>query len=182
LRAAYRSYWSSVSARDEGWRGRPIIGSPQAREVELCAEDWYPIQGNCPWNQAAVAAGGAAFGHWPVRIVKSGTYHVEVRRWPREADAPLAGIPTGRKIVDAYLPNGPVSGLLYGGTPKALPVARVQLKIGGKVQEAVVEETAKSSSFTAHLDAGAVEIEATLLDRQGKPLGGACYVYVRRSG
>ncbi len=181
LRAAYQRYWSSVSARDAGWRGRPIIGSSQTPEVELCAEDWYPTQGNCPWNQAAVAGGGAAFGHWPVRIAEAGAYRVEVRRWPREADAPLSGIPLDRKTVDAYLPNGPVSGLLYGGAPKALPVARVQLKIGGKVQETTVETSATSASFTAKLELGPVELEATLLDRQGQPLGGACYVYVRRS-
>ncbi len=180
LRAAYRRYWSSVSTRDEGWRGRPIIGSTEAPEVELCAEDWYPTQGNCPWNQAAVAGGGGAFGHWPVRIAEAGTYRVEVRRWPREADAPLAGIPTGRKTVDAFLPDGPVSGLLYGGAPKALPVARVQLRIGGNVQENAVEDSAKSSSFLAHLEAGPVDLEAIFIDRHGKPLGGAPYVSIRR--
>lgn len=182
LRAAYQRYWSSVSARDEGWRGRPIIGSPQAPEVELCAENWYPTQGNCPWNQAAVASGTAAFGHWPVRIAAAGTYHLEVRRWPREADAPLAGIPSGRKTVDAYLPGGPVSELLYGGAPKALPVARVQLRLGGKVQEIAVEASSKSASFRAELEAGLVDLEAIWLDAQGQPLGSAPYVTVRRSG
>jgi arylsulfatase A-like enzyme len=180
LRAAYRNYWSSVSARDAGWRGRPIIGAAQAPEVELCAEDWYPTQGNCPWNQAAVAAGEAVFGHWPIRIAATGTYHIEVRRWPREANAPLAGVPAGRKTVDAHLPNGPVSGLLYGGTPKALPVARVQLKIGGKTQEVVVDASASSASFLAPLDAGPVDLAAILLDRDGQPLSGAGYVTVRR--
>jgi hypothetical protein len=121
------------------------------------------------------------FGHWPIRIATAGTYHVEVRRWPREVDAPLSGIPLERKIVDAYLPNGPVRGLLYGGAPKALPVARVQLKIGGKVQEIGVDGSATSSSFLTHLDAGPVDLEATLLDRQGQPLGSACYVTLRRS-
>lgn len=181
LRGAYRRYWSSVSARDEGWRARPIIGSARAPEVELCAEDWYPTRGNCPWNQAAVAAGGTVFGHWPVCIAESGTYNIEVRRWPREADAPLSGIPASPKTVDAYLPNTPVSGPLYGGAPKTLPVARVQLKIRGKLQEAVVEGTAKSATFTPQLAAGPADLEATLLDRQGKLLGGAFYVYVQRS-
>jgi hypothetical protein len=58
----------------------------------------------------------------------------------------------------------------------------VQLKIGGQVQEAVVAETATSSTFTAHLPAGAADLEAILLDRQGKPLAGACYITIRRGG
>jgi hypothetical protein len=82
--------------------------------------------------------------------------------------------------VDAHLPNGPVSGLLYGGTPKALPVARVQLKIGGKTQEVVVDASASSASFLAPLDAGPVDLAAILLDRDGQPLSGAGYVTVRR--
>jgi len=45
LHDAYDGYWASVSARDEGWRGRPIIGSSHAPEVGLCAEDWYSAQG-----------------------------------------------------------------------------------------------------------------------------------------
>lgn len=180
LRTIYRDYWSSVSARDEGWRGRPVIGSARARDVELSAENWFPTQGNCPWNQAAVAAGAAVFGHWPVRIAEAGTYCIEVRRWPRETDAPLAGLPRGQKTVDAYLPNGPVSGLLYGGEPKALPVARIQLRIGGKALAADVEPAATSVSFVVQLAAGPVDLEAILLDREGKPLAGAPYVSLHR--
>lgn len=179
LRAAYERYWASVSARDEGWRGRPVLGSAAAGEVELCAEDWYPTVGNCPWNQAAVAGGAALFGRWPVRVVQAGPYRIEVRRWPREADAPLAGIPAGRKTVDAYLRGQPVSGLLYGGVPKPLSVARVQLKIGARAQEANVDGNDTAAVFTANLDAGLTDIEAALLDEDGKRLCGAFYVTVR---
>ena len=181
LRAAYERYWASVSAHDEGWRGRPIIGSALAAEVELCAEDWYPTKGNCPWNQAAVAGGAAVFGRWPVRVAQAGTYRIEVRRWPREADAPLAGIPAGRRTVDAYLRDQPVSGLLYGGVPKALSVARVQLKIGDHAQEAKVDGKDKAAVFTANIEAGPTDIEATFLDEAGKLLCGACYVTIRKS-
>jgi len=180
LRAAYQRYWTSVSARDKGWHGRPIIGSPQATEVGLCSEDWHPTHGNCPWNQAAVAGGGALFGRWPVRVAKAGIYCVEVRRWPRETDAPLAGIPAGQKNVDAYLRDQPVSGLLYGGAPKALPVARVRLKIGANIQEITVDGGDKAAAFTAKMDAGPAGIEATLLDQAGTALCGAFYVTIRK--
>jgi arylsulfatase A-like enzyme len=181
MRRAYRSYWASVSARDQGWRGRPILGDARAAEVDLCSEDWYPTQGDCPWNQAAVSKGAATLGRWPVRVAAGGTYRVEVRRWPRETDAPLAGIPSGKKTVDAYLPGQPVMGPLYGGVATALPVARVQLKFGPSVQEIAVARTDRAAVFTAKVDAGPADLEATLLDEKGEPLCSAYYLYVRRS-
>ena len=131
-------------------------------------EDWYTTQGRCPWNQAAVAGGAAAFGRWTVRVAEAGTYRIEVRRWPRELDAPMAGIPSVKKT------------LLYGGAPKALPVAKTRLKVGNSVQEAdvVAEDTVKC--FTVKVEAGAADIETTLLDKAGKPLCSAYYVCIRR--
>jgi arylsulfatase A-like enzyme len=183
LRGAYQRYWASVSKHDEGWRGRPIIGSSHAPDVELCAEDWYSTQGNCPWNQAAVASGAAVFGRWPVRFAEAGTYLVEVRRWPREADAPLAGVPASGHVADAQLADRPVRELLYlpGGPIRALPVARVQLKVGSSVQEAAVESSDTCITFTTKVDAGPTDIEATLYDESGKALGSAFYVSVRKS-
>jgi hypothetical protein len=85
LRAAYQRYWADVSVNDQGWRGRPILGTTNAPEVELCGEDWFTTQGNCPWNQGAVAGGAAAFGRWPVRFAEAGralcsAYYVSVRK------------------------------------------------------------------------------------------------------
>lgn len=180
LRAAYACYWADVSARDEGWRGRPVIGAAAADVVELCAEDWYPTRGNCPWNQSAVAGGGGLFGRWPVRFAAAGTYRVELRRWPREADAPMAGVPADGGTADAYLSGGPVAHLLYGGRSEALPVARARLKVGDRVQETAVGGADTSASFTVEVGAGPADLEATLLDRDGRPLCGAFYATVRR--
>ncbi|MHB8897391.1 MAG: arylsulfatase [Thermoguttaceae bacterium] len=178
LREVYRSYWTDVSAQDEGWRGRPIVGADEAPLVDLCAEDWYPTEGNCPWNQAAVASGGALFGHWPVRIAKAGAYRVEVRRWPREADGPLAGVPLAGKTADAWLGGRPVRGLLYGGAVAALPVARVRLRIGDQVQEAAVQGNDRDAVFPVRLVVGPADVEATLLDSAGRPLCGGFYVTI----
>ncbi|MCX7046351.1 MAG: arylsulfatase [Candidatus Sumerlaeota bacterium] len=179
LRNDYQQYWNSVSAMDKGWRGRPIIGSPNAVETELCAEDWYPTKGSCPWNQAAVANGAASFGLWTVRFAEAGAYRVELRRWPRDADAPMAGVPDDTKTVDAWLKDQPVRGLLYGGAPKALPVARARLKIGASVQEADVDSRDKAKVFTVKVDAGPADLETTLLDKDGKALCSAYYVSIR---
>jgi arylsulfatase A-like enzyme len=182
MRGIYRNYWTSVSAKDAGWRGRPIIGSAQAAEIELSSEDWYSTKGRCPWNQAAVAEGAAVFGRWPVLVEKAGAYRIEVRRWPREADAALAGVPVGKQSSDAHLDNKKIGGLLYGGAaPRALPVAKVRLQIGDRTEELAVGADEKRAVFTAELPAGAIDIEALLLDEAGKALSSAYYLSIRKS-
>jgi len=180
LHVAYQKYWADVSAKDQGWRGRPILGTTNAPAVELCGEDWFTTRGSCPWNQGAVAGGAGAFGRWPVRFAEDGTYRVEVRRWPREVAAPITGIPAGAKIVDAWLDGGPVRGTLYRGAPRALPVARMELKIADQVQTAGVSDVDTVKVFTVKVAAGPADIEATLLDQAGKPLCSAYYISVRK--
>jgi arylsulfatase A-like enzyme len=178
LQAKYEQYWASVSAEDSVWRGRPIIGSPQCEEIELCGEDWYPTTGRTPWNQAMVADGVKALGYWTVRFAVAGVYRFELRRWPREVDAPICGVPAVQKAVDAYLNDRPVRGLLYGGASKAVPVARARLRIGAHVQEAEVAPADKVTVFTAKVDAGPADLEACFLDSKGNPLCGAYYLAV----
>jgi hypothetical protein len=180
LRAAYQKYWAEVSAKDQGWRGRPILGTTIAPEVELCGEDWFTTKGNCPWNQSAVANGTAASGHWPVRFSAAGNYRIEVRRWPRELQAPIAGVPTATKVADAWLDGRPVGGTLYKSTPKALPVSRVELKVAGQVQTADVGDAEAVKVFTIAVAAGPADIEATLLDKHAGALCSAYYVFVRK--
>ena len=74
----------------------------------------------------------------------------------------------------------PVTGLLYGGTPKALPVARVRLQVGAIVQEIAVDHQDKAAIFTVQGEAGPTDIEATLLDQAGRALCSAYYVSIRK--
>lgn len=130
-----------------------------------------------------MARGDAVFGRWPVRFSEPGTYLIEVRRWPCEADAPLAGGPASGPVADAQLADRPVRELLYlpGGPIRALPVARVQLKMGSSVQEATVESSDKCITFTTKVDAGLTDIAATPRDESGKTLGSAFDLCVRKS-
>jgi len=181
LRGAYQQYWNSVSARDPSMRGRPIIGSSRELVTELCAEDWYPTREACPWNQGRVAKGERHFGYWTVRFAAAGDYRVEVRRWPHEADVPIAGVPAAWPAADAFLDGSSVRGLLYRGAPRALQVARVRLRIGQNMQEAELADGDKVAVFLVKAVAGPADMEAVLLDKDGAALCGAFYVAVRRN-
>ena len=88
----------------------------------------------------------------------------------------MAGLDPSQKVVDAYLDGSPFKGL---GIPKALPVAKVRLKVGQQVEEVAVAPEDNCAIFTLPLQAGPLDLEATLLDKGNQPICGAFYVYVR---
>jgi arylsulfatase A-like enzyme len=180
LRRDFDAYWTRVTPGDRD-RAEFIVGDDCDPETFLHSSDWYlPVP---PWNHGAVAAGPDAAGDWRIRAARTGTYRFEVRRWPREADAPLAGTPTITKTVDAWDAAGPKPDLLYGGTKTrftALPVAKVRLKVGDKTQTLPVNGETKQVDFNFDLENGrSHDVKAVLLDRSGKLLAGGYYVYCR---
>lgn len=190
LRAFYEKYWKDVSADSEKWLstlGRPIAGSQFQPELTLTCEDWISDDKNIPWNQHLVSLGKETFGLWRIRIESQGTYRVELRRWPREADAAISGIPDlSAKTADAWLKGNPVNELLYTSysnqplSMKALPVAEIRLKVAGNEISGKVEELQTEVVFKLELPAGEIELEAVMFDHAAKPLGGACYAYITK--
>ncbi|MEI7948268.1 MAG: sulfatase, partial [bacterium] len=132
-----------------------------------------------------IADGIIASGDWIIRAASAGTYRFEVRRWPREADAELAGVPAIHKTEDSWAFHGPNRDLLYGnarGTSfKKLPVASVRLTVGEKTQTLPAAAGTKEISFDIQLTTDrSYSVKAELLDPSGKVITGGYYVYCRR--
>ncbi|MHC4637143.1 MAG: arylsulfatase [Planctomycetota bacterium] len=185
LRAEYERYWSDVTKGDAGYYSRSILGSLYQPEVTLCAEDWMPFKSgeDSPWSQAHILQASARFGFWPVEIAVDGIYRVELRRWPREAETPIRGIPPEKEPseIDAYLNDRPINRTLYyGSAPKAVPAAHVCLKIGDITRESDIARDDAAKVFTLDLKSGSAQVEAWLLDETGKKLCGVYFVYIRR--
>ena len=109
-------------------------------------------------------------GPWHLLIERDGTYEVELRRWPREADAAIAGGVPAFHAVDGELPPG-----------KALPVTRARLKMGDLDETRPVGPNDKGVTFTLPLKAGAkLPMQTWLYDADGKELCGAYFAYVLR--
>jgi arylsulfatase A-like enzyme len=181
IRKEFEAYWAHVTPGDRD-RVAAIVGDDRDPETFLHASDWYlPMP---PWNHAAVAAGPAAAGDWRIRAARDGIYRFEVRRWPREADAPLAGVPEIHKTVDAWDPGGPKPDLIYGNTKTrfaTLPVAAVRLTVGESDRTLPVPKDAREVSFNVELEKDRVlPVKAELLDSAGKVLAGGYYVYCRK--
>lgn len=181
IRKDFEAYWTTVTPGDRD-RVEFIAGDERDSETFLSTSDWYlPVP---PWHHARVAAGPPDAGDWLIRAARAGTYRFEVRRWPREADAPLAGVPDIQKTVDAWDPAGPKPDLIYGNKKtkfKELPVASVRLTVGDKTQTLAAAAGAKEIAFELKLEVGqSYRVKAELLDRSGTVIAGGYYVYCRR--
>ncbi len=146
--------------------GAVIIGSDAENPSLLSPPDWQDVffdQGD------QVRLGQKRNGEWNVIVDRAGSYEFELRRWPREADTPIAaGLPVHKHTFGQFLAG------------KALPIAKARVKIGSVDASNAVSADAKQVTFKAELPAGRTHLQTWFYDGVGKEICGAYYVYVRR--
>ena len=165
LRADYGRWWQHIAANVNKFSAITVGGDAE-KLVQLSPADWcdsFLDQGQ------QIRAGLRRNGFWRIEVAREGNYEIELRRWPREADAPLsAGVPP-QKLADGKLPAG-----------VALPIAEARVTIGGIDQRRVVAPDAKQVTFTLRLPAGHTQLQTWFSDAQKRELCGAYYVYITR--
>ena len=108
------------------------------------------------YNQKAIKKGESYHGLWKLEVAQAGTYEISLRRFPAE------------------------SGLNFSDTPpkgEAVEYEKAELKIGTVSETKSVDMASDHVIFTVKLEAGPVEMDATLIDNKGKKTS-AYYVYV----
>lgn len=167
LKNHYEQWWAGIEPRLDDFT--PIvIGADQENPVTLSAADWANVY--CD-NMHNLRAGLKSNSVWHIQVDKDGDYEIELRRWPKPADAAIAaGVPEF-KAVDGGLPAG-----------KALPVTKVRLKVGDLLDESrPVSEEDKGVTFRTALKRGArLQMQSWLYDADGNELAGAYFAYVLR--
>jgi arylsulfatase len=164
MRAHYEAWWSRVGPRVNEF-GRITVGSTAEPESHLSPCDWQDVfldQGR------QVRAGDAKAGPSNLLVEQDGIYEVELRRWPKEANLPIASGAPPVQGVDGVQPAG-----------KALPIVKARLRVSGIDESRAVAKDDASVVFTAVLKAGPTQLQTWFLDAEGKTLSGAYYVYVR---
>jgi len=166
MRDHYEAWWAGVEPRLDDFS--PVsIGADQENPVTLTAADWANVY--CD-NMQNLRAGVDRNGPWHLLVEKDGTYEISLRRWPAEADAPIAGGVPAFQAVDGGLPAG-----------KALPVAKARLRIGEVDESREVGPADKAVSFTVPLKAGTrTTMQTWFLDAAGRELCGAYFAAVLR--
>jgi arylsulfatase len=166
MRDYYETWWAGVAPRLEDFVP-VVLGSDRQNPVTLSAADWANVY--CD-NMNDLRTGKPANGPWYVIADRDGTYEIALRRWPKEADAPIAGGVPAFKAVDGGLPPG-----------KALPVARARLKLADVDETKSVGPDDKAIVFTVRLRAGVkLPMQTWFLDADGRELCGAYFADVRR--
>lgn len=175
IREAHRDYWAKVTPGDRDVP-RFTVGDPADPEIFLQPSDWYLP--DVPWNHAQVASGSPHAGAWDITIASEGSYRFEVRRWPREAKAPVRGVPAFMKTVDAWDSGGGIEKLIYGSKMKPLPVHTIELEVGEYSGMKPVSAETQQLIFEVPLQAGDTRVKGTMLDQAGRVIAGAYYIYI----
>lgn len=166
MRAHYDAWWSKIEPRVNEFSAI-TVGSRAENPLQLSPADWADSFLD---QSSQVRAGLRRNGVWNLNVARSGNYEIEMRRWPREADAPIsAGLPS--LAAD------------YDGTSRpgvALPITNARLKVGSFDQMKTVTPTDKAQTFHARLKAGPTQLQTWFTDAGGGEICGAYYVYVRR--
>ena len=165
MRARYEAWWAKV-APQVNEHSAITIGAKAENPSQLSPADWedsFLDQG------AQVRAGLRRNGAWNIVVARSGTYEIELRRWAREANAPLAaGLPP-HPNPDGEFPAG-----------MALPIVKARLKVAGFDESRTVGASDTAVSFSLKLKSGPTKLQTWFYDADGAEISGAYYVYVHR--
>jgi arylsulfatase len=162
----YEAWWKTVEPKIDEFE--PIsIGADLQNPVTLSSADWNRIY--CD-NMNDLRSGRKANGQWSLLVEADGTYEIELRRWPKEADAAITAAVPAFKAVDGGLPEG-----------KALSIAKARLKIADLDDTKPVGAKDKGIAFTVKLKAGSrLPMQTWFFDATGKEQCGAYFAYVTR--
>ena len=172
IRADYESWWTRRKTRIFDWCHIPI-GTPDAPEVLFTSHTW--LTQDVGSQAFGISVREPPFpprsGCWNVRVERDGRYLVSLRRWPREADAPItSGLPP-------YEPADMTFGLYPAG--RALPITEARLQIGDQRLHRTVGPKDISINFELGLSAGTTRMQTWFCDKAGDISCGAFYVYIR---
>jgi len=167
LNAHYEQYWNSI--KDSIDEVEPIvIGHGKEPYTDLTSNNWIEV--DCD-NRMRVAAGGKrqggnyAFGTWQIEASVSGTYTVQLSRWPFHMKRKLTALGPKESIGGDKLNPG-----------VALPIVSGVLSIDGG-QPISSDPTADGTmiELIVNLQRGLHKMEAWFEDSEGKKISGAFY-------
>jgi arylsulfatase A-like enzyme len=171
MRDHYNEWWSSVSAEFNQF---PIItlGSDNQNPIELTCHDTHVHDSKIPWNQNFIreAKKNPIGGNFTVEFEQSGSYKIELSRWPFESGLAINDAVEGRKstLSTESISDGRTMNFKSGG-----------VQIGAWKQMLDIEKGAKTLSFKGNFTKGKTNMSAWF--RTDKNVDwGAFYIRVTR--
>ena len=173
LRAHYETWWEEIKPSFSDATAI-IVGNPAENPARLTCHDWV-CEAHPPWNQSAVRRAKTTpqgTGFWNIEVETAGKYRIELRRWPKEADA---------GVNDALPAGKPVPGLsAYRTMPgRGFKFVSAKLSVADLKLETKFEGNPKGAIFTTDLPVGKTQLKGLFQTADGEDIG-AFYVYVER--
>jgi arylsulfatase A-like enzyme len=171
MRGHYDEWWSSVSAKFNQF---PVIvlGSDKQNPIELTCHDTHVHDSKIPWNQDYIreARKNPMGGNFTVEFEKTGTYKIEISRWPFESGLAINAAVKGRTetISTEAISKGRSMNFKKGG-----------VQIGAWKQEKQIELNAKSIVFEGNFTEGKTDMRAWFTTKDNVDWG-AFYIRVTR--
>ncbi|MEM7755856.1 MAG: arylsulfatase [Planctomycetota bacterium] len=133
------------------------VGTEKQEPMRLYAQDWV---GDYCDNLGGLTDGWAV-GYWNIDVARSGTYEIELRRWPEEANLPLSA---------GYGPG------FTQGPRGRRPIVAANIQIAGHnfTLDSQPEDT--NTVFRVRLDAGRHKLYTHLLNAQDRTICSAMFV------
>jgi len=165
MRLHLDSWWEGV--KDEVFiPQRVIIGNENENPMLLSACEWLDVFVD---QQIQIRRGVRKNGVWHVTVEQAGEYQFELRRWPRGSGFKLTEGSPEKKVTDGVFIKG-----------VSLPIHSAKIKVGDQEKSLAVNESDVAATFRFELNQGDIEIQTWFIDKEGEPLSGAYYVYVKR--
>ncbi|MFC2099037.1 hypothetical protein ACFLSP_04750 [Bacteroidota bacterium] len=171
---AYEDWWKDITIRVDEY-SRTIVGSDRQTEILLTCQAWHGEY--VPYNQQHVRNAMEANGFWDLSIAKAGRYRIELRRWPKEADAALD------ELIEVYRADPArhnVNDRMGNRTVEPLEIVEARLKAGDIEKIQKVKPGQKEVVFELDLEAGDLNLQTWLKDNAGVERG-SYFVYIRRN-
>ena len=150
-----------VEAKKQFDRPRWItVGSEAANPMILYSQDWVGDYCDNPGGLRRATA----MGYWNVDVDRQGVYEIELRRWPKESK---------KTLTEGW--NGPED---KGESARPIAAANLQVAGGNYTLDTSASDT--HAAFRVKLPAGKTQLSTAFLDREGRALGSAIYVYLNR--
>lgn len=172
LSAGYEKWWQSFMDERVDQRYAYIkVGSPHENPTRISAHDMLTGKFGMVWHQYGAVTASQATGRWKIEFVENGEYKISLCRFPRESGQAInQTFPAQKKIVE-----------LEQTMPASVKsdFAQAYIYVANLEKTANIQSRQKEVSFSAKISAGKYDMEAQLIDKDGRVYP-SYYVYIEK--
>jgi len=172
LAEGYEKWWQSFMDEDVDQRYAYIkVGSKHENPCRISAHDMMTGKFGHVWHQYGAVSASQATGRWKIEFVNDGEYKISLCRFPRESGLAINQTFSAQEKKIELQQTMPAS--------VKSDFAKAYIYVASLEKTANVEPGQKEVSFTAKIPAGKYDMEAQLIDIDGR-IFPAYYVYIER--